>query len=76
VAELVTLQDDYRAWLDSLPNNLAESVTVEALRTICDLDLSGLDGLEPPRGFGRGLRAMPSHVPTPVDRRSVRRRRG
>ena len=53
-----------------------ESVTVEALRTVCDLDLSDLDGIEPPRGFGRGLRAMPSHVPTPVDRRSVRRRRG
>jgi hypothetical protein len=30
VAELVTLQDDYRAWLDSLPENLAESVSAEA----------------------------------------------
>jgi hypothetical protein len=39
VAELVTLQDDYRAWLDSLPDNLAESATADALRAICDLDL-------------------------------------
>ena len=27
VAELVSLQDEYRAWLDSLPDNLAESAT-------------------------------------------------
>jgi hypothetical protein len=53
VAELIELQDDYRAWLDSLPNNLAESATAEALRAICDYDLSDLDSLEPPRGFGR-----------------------
>jgi hypothetical protein len=53
VAELITLQDDYRAWLDSLPDNLAESATAEALRAICDLDLSDLDSVEPPRGFGR-----------------------
>jgi hypothetical protein len=45
VAEPVTLQDDYRAWLDSLPDNLAESATSEALRSSCDLDM------EPPRGF-------------------------
>jgi hypothetical protein len=37
VAELVTLQEDYRAWLDSLPENLAESATAEALRAICEL---------------------------------------
>ena len=53
VAELIELQDDYRAWLDSLPDNLAESATAEALRAICDYDLSDLDSLEPPRGFGR-----------------------
>jgi hypothetical protein len=49
VTELVTLQDDYRAWLDSLPENLADSATAEALQTICDLDLSELDTVEPPR---------------------------
>jgi len=41
------------AWLDSLPDNLAESATADALRSICDLDLSELQGIEPPRGFGR-----------------------
>jgi hypothetical protein len=53
VAELVNLQDDYRAWLDSLPDNLAESATAEALRSSCNLDLSDLNSMEPPRGFGR-----------------------
>ncbi len=52
VAELVELQGDYQAWLDALPPSLADSVTAEALRAICDLDLSVLE-IEPPRGFGR-----------------------
>ena len=53
VSELVDLQEGYRTWLDSLPENLAESATEEALRAICDLDLSELDSVEPPPGFGR-----------------------
>ncbi len=53
VAELVELQDEYRAWRDSLPDNLAESATAEALRAVCDLNLSELESVEPPRGFGR-----------------------
>jgi hypothetical protein len=53
VAELISLQEDYRAWLDTLPDNLAESATADALRTICDLDLSELESVDPPRGFGR-----------------------
>jgi hypothetical protein len=52
VVELVTLQDDYRAWLDSL--HLQAGATAEALRAICDLDLSDLSSVEPPRSFGRG----------------------
>ena len=52
VAELVELQGDYQAWLDSLPDNLAESATAQALRAVCDLDLSELGSVEPPRGFG------------------------
>ena len=44
VAELVELQGDYQAWLDALPPSLADSATVDALRTICDLDLSELQG--------------------------------
>ena len=53
VAELVTLQEDYRAWLDALPPSLAESSTALALNAICDIDLSELEAVEPPRGYGR-----------------------
>jgi hypothetical protein len=53
VADLVALQDDYRTWLNALPPNLEASATAEALRAICDLDLSDIQSVEPPRGFGR-----------------------
>ena len=53
VAKLVELQASYQDWLDSLPESLAEGSTAEALRAICELDLSELEGIEPPRGFGR-----------------------
>ena len=41
------------AWLESLPDSLQDSATAEALRAICDLDLSELQAIVPPRGFGR-----------------------
>ena len=53
VAELVRLQAEYDAWLNALPETLAETATAEALRAICELDLSELQAVEPPRGFGR-----------------------
>ena len=53
VAELIALRDDYRTWLNALPQNLEANATAEALRAICDLDLSDLESVEPPRGFGR-----------------------
>ena len=53
VAELLALQRDYAAWLDTMPDNLQESATADALRDICDLDLSELQIIEPPKGFGR-----------------------
>jgi hypothetical protein len=53
VMELQELQDEYQAWLDALPQNMEDSTTAEALRAICDLDLSELEGIVPPRGFGR-----------------------
>ena len=52
VAELLELQADYQQWLDGLPESLADTLTADALRAVCDLDLSGLE-LDPPRGFGR-----------------------
>jgi hypothetical protein len=39
------------SWLDSLPQSLAESAA-EALRAITHLDLSELQSIEPPRGYG------------------------
>jgi hypothetical protein len=51
VADLVALQDDYRTWLNALPPNLEASATAEALRAICDLDLSDIQSVEPPRGL-------------------------
>jgi hypothetical protein len=53
VAALVALQDEYRDWLDRLPDNLAESRTAERLHAIADLDLEALLAIEPPRGYGR-----------------------
>jgi hypothetical protein len=32
---------------------LAESATAAALQSICELDLSDLESIEPPRGYGR-----------------------
>lgn len=52
VEELLELQADYQQWLDALPESLADTPTADALRAICDLDLSGLE-LDLPRGFGR-----------------------
>src|SRR5271157_2136668 len=53
VAELATLQAHYAAWLETLPANLLEGATAEALQAICELDLSDLQAIDPPRGFGR-----------------------
>ena len=53
VAELTRLQAEYDAWLQSLPENLQDTATAEALRTISELDLNELQAIVPPRGFGR-----------------------
>jgi hypothetical protein len=53
VAELLQLQSEYQAWLDTVPEPLQETATAEALRAICELDLTELHTVEPPRGFGR-----------------------
>jgi hypothetical protein len=53
IAELTDLQTQYATWLDALPSNLRESTTADALQAICDVDLTDLQAIEPPRGFGR-----------------------
>jgi hypothetical protein len=53
IAAAVHLQAEYAAWLEALPDNQQESTLADALRAIVDLDLSELQAIEPPRGFGR-----------------------
>jgi hypothetical protein len=53
VVGLVEAQIEYAAWLDRLPENLRDSALAEALQAICDLDLTELQAVIPPRGFGR-----------------------
>lgn len=53
VAELTSLQASYAAWSDTLPDNLRDTATGEALQVICDIDLADLQAAELPRGFGR-----------------------
>ena len=52
-AEGRAFEAEYAAWLENLPDSLQDGTTAEALRTICDLDLSELQAIIPPRGFGR-----------------------
>lgn len=52
-AELTELQAQYAAWLEALPDSLQEGTTADALRAVCDLDLTELQAIDPPRGFGR-----------------------
>jgi hypothetical protein len=53
VAEVIKLQAEYDAWLQNLPETLQDTATAEALRAISELDLSELQAIVPPRGFGR-----------------------
>ena len=52
VTELLALQADYQQWLDGLPESLTDTPMADALRAVCELDLSVLE-VDPPRGFGR-----------------------
>ena len=53
ITVLTDLQLEYAAWLEALPDNQHEGAVAGALRAIADLDLSGPQAIEPPRGFGR-----------------------
>jgi hypothetical protein len=53
IAVLLTLQAEYRVWLQALPESLQDGATAEALQAIDELDLDELQAIEPPRGFGR-----------------------
>src|ERR1700751_3388866 len=53
IAVLIALQDEYRTWLDKLPDNLEGSRLADKLQTIAELDLEKLQAIDPPRGYGR-----------------------
>lgn len=53
VAELLALQAEYVTWYEGLPEAFRDTDTGEALRTVAELDLTELQAIIPPRGFGR-----------------------
>ena len=53
VSTLTNLLTEYARWLEPLPDNQQDGTTAEALQAIVELDLSELQAIEPPRGFGR-----------------------
>ena len=53
IETLIDLQDEYRAWLDTLPANLEGSRLAEKLLAIAELDLEELQMIDPPSGYGR-----------------------
>ena len=53
VGELVSLQVEYTAWWEALPDSLRDTATAEALQAIVELDLDALAAIIPPRGYGR-----------------------
>ena len=53
IAALAILQAEYAVGLEALPDNQRDGTTAKALQAIVELDLSELQTIEPPRGFGR-----------------------
>jgi hypothetical protein len=53
VQYLPQVEVQYADWLEALPANQHDSALAEALQAICELDLSELESVAPPRGFGR-----------------------
>ena len=53
IETLIDLQDEYRAWLDNLPDNLEGSRLADKLQAIAELDLEEFQAIDPPRGYGR-----------------------
>jgi len=53
VRTLIELQAEYQDWLNGLPENLRQSATGQALEAIVRVDLSDLQRVHPPKGYGR-----------------------
>jgi hypothetical protein len=64
VAALVALQNEYRAWLDRMPESLETSRTAEKLQAIAEIDLDELLVIDPPRGTAATDARRTSHDAT------------
>src|SRR5262249_21217392 len=53
VEELVALQAEYAAWLETMPDAVRDGATGQKLETIVEFDLEELSSIEPPLGYGR-----------------------
>ncbi len=53
VATLIELQEEYAAWHDRLPESLHDTALGEKLEAITGIDLTEIDDIEPPLGYGR-----------------------
>ena len=53
VAELLDLQARWTEIHEALPESMAGSEYGERLAEVAGLDLSGIEAIEPPRGYGR-----------------------
>ena len=53
VETMMEIQDEYRAWQESLPEGLRDSPMGRRLEEVVNLDLSELENIELPLGFGR-----------------------
>ena len=51
--QLISLQQEYAAWRNAMPESLHDSPTALALNDICELDLAEIRDIVPPKGFGR-----------------------
>jgi hypothetical protein len=53
ICELISLQAEYAAGWEVLPDSLRDAPTAEASQAIVELDLEALAAIVPPRGYGR-----------------------
>jgi hypothetical protein len=51
--ELTALIAEYAAWYEAMPEHLRDTPTGEALLAITERDLSEIEAIQLPKGFGR-----------------------
>jgi hypothetical protein len=53
IATLRAMQAEYAAWLETMPVQLQDTPTGQALQTVVDLDLDEIAAVYLPKGYGR-----------------------